>query len=254
MFTLLDPDGIILFRHPDGADAAGKALSNKAIWLDAVAKGDAGFRVFGQADGNIRYVSIRKVPEYPLIVDISVTEATTLAIWRQRAAAIGLGSAIFLLLSVYLLRAMSRQVRLLSNSEASLAQKSQQLDAALNNMSQGVSMFDGRQRLIISNTQLAKIYRLTSEQTKPGTSFRAILKHGQPWAACRGTCRTSSPTASTRCPGWGCPTRSTNCATGAPLPSAFRRWTAAAGFRFTRTSRRKNASKPSSSVWRATML
>jgi len=176
LFTLLDPDGIILFRHPDGADAAGKALSNKAIWLDALSKGDGGFRVFGQADDNIRYVSIRKVPEYPLIVDISVTAATTLAIWRQRAAAIGLGSAIFLLFSFYLLRAITRQVRLLSNSEASLAQKSQQLDAALNNMSQGVAMFDGRQRLIISNTQLANIYRLTPEQTKPGTSFRAILE------------------------------------------------------------------------------
>ncbi len=176
LFTLLDPDGIILFRHPDGANAAGKALSNKAIWLDTLSKGDGGFRVFGQADGNIRYVSIRKVPEYPLIVDISVTEATTLAVWRQRAAAIGLGSAIFLLFSIYLLRAMTRQVRLLSNSEASLAQKSRQLDAALNNMSQGVAMFDGQQRLIISNTQLAKIYRLTPGQTKPGTPFRAILE------------------------------------------------------------------------------
>ncbi len=175
LFTLLDPDGIILFRHPDGANATGKELSNKAIWRDALSKGDGGFRVFGQADGNIRYVSIRKVPEYPLIVDISVTEATSLAIWRQRATAIGLGSAIFLLFSIYLLRAITRQVRLLSNSEASLAQKSQQLDAALNNMSQGVAMFDGRQRLIISNTQLAKIYRLTPEQTKPGTSFRDIL-------------------------------------------------------------------------------
>jgi diguanylate cyclase (GGDEF)-like protein len=175
LFTLLDPDGIILFRHPDGANAAGKELSNKAIWLDALSKGDGGFRVFGQADDNIRYVSIRKVPEYPLIVDISVTEATTLAIWRQRAAAIGLGSAVFLLFSIYLLRAITRQVRLLSTSEASLAQKSQQLDAALNNMSQGVAMFDGRQRLMISNTQLAKIYRLTPEQVKPGTSFRAIL-------------------------------------------------------------------------------
>ena len=176
LFTLLDPDGIILFRHPDGADAAGKALSNKTNWHDALSKGDGGFRVFGQADGNIRYVSIRKVPEYPLIVDISVTEATTLAIWRQRATSIGLGSAVFLLFSIYLLRAMTRQVRLLSNSEASLAQKSRQLDAALNNMSQGVAMFDGRQRLIISNTQLAKIYRLTPEQAKPGTSFRTILE------------------------------------------------------------------------------
>jgi hypothetical protein len=46
LFTLLDPDGTILFRYPDGANAAGKELSNKAGWLDAVSKGGAGFRVF----------------------------------------------------------------------------------------------------------------------------------------------------------------------------------------------------------------
>jgi diguanylate cyclase (GGDEF)-like protein len=175
LFTLLNPDGVILFRHPDGRNMTGQELSNKAAWLDALAKGDEGFRILGQADDSIRYVSTRRVPGYPLIVDVSVTESTTLVTWRQRAAAIGLGSAIFLLLSIYLLRAISRQVRLLGRSEASLGQKSQQLDAALNNMSQGLAMFDNQQRLIVCNTQLAKIYRLSAEQTKPGTPFKAIL-------------------------------------------------------------------------------
>jgi diguanylate cyclase (GGDEF)-like protein len=127
LFTLLNPDGIILFRYPDDENSAGKELSNKAAWQQALAGGDEGFRVLGQADGNVRYVSIRKVPQYPLIVDVSVTESTSLAIWRQRAASIGLGSLVFLLFSIYLLRAIARQVRLLSASEASLAQKSQQL-------------------------------------------------------------------------------------------------------------------------------
>ena len=127
LFTLLNPDGIILFRHPDDQDAVGKVLSNKAVWQRALSGGEEGFRILGQADGNIRYVSIRKVPQYPLIVDVSVTESMSLAIWRQRAASIGFGSLVFLLFSIYLLRAMARQVRLLSASEASLAQKSQQL-------------------------------------------------------------------------------------------------------------------------------
>ena len=134
LFTLLTPDGTILFRHPDDLNSAGKQLSNKSEWLDAVSKGEAGFRILATADGNVRYVSILKVPEYPLIVDISITEDTSLAIWRQRATAIGIGSAVFLLFSIYLLWAINRQVRRLGNSEASLAQKSQQLDAAINNM------------------------------------------------------------------------------------------------------------------------
>jgi diguanylate cyclase (GGDEF)-like protein len=127
LFTLLNGDGVILFRHPDDLNSTGKVLSNRTAWEEALAKGEGGFRIHGQADDTVRYVSVRRVPRYPLIVDVSVTENTSLAIWRHRAAAIGLGSAIFLLVSIYLLRAMARQVRLLSDSEATLAQKSLEL-------------------------------------------------------------------------------------------------------------------------------
>jgi diguanylate cyclase (GGDEF)-like protein len=178
LFTLLNPDGIILFRHPDEHNSTGQALSNRSAWLDALSHGDGdeGFRVLGLADGNVRFVSIRKVPEYPLIVDVSVTESTSLASWRQRAGAIGVGSLVFLLFSIYLLRAMTRQVRLLSMSEASLAQKSRLLDAALNNMSQGLTMFDDQKRLIVSNAEFQKISGLTADLLKPGTPLASIVE------------------------------------------------------------------------------
>ena len=51
--------------------------------------------------------------------------------WIRRSATIGLGSSALLLCSLFLLIAFTRQVRRLSDSEASLTQKSQQLDAAL---------------------------------------------------------------------------------------------------------------------------
>jgi diguanylate cyclase (GGDEF)-like protein len=176
IFTLLKPDGVIVFRHPDDHDSAGEVLSNKTAWLNALASGADGFRVIGRADGNVRYVSIRKVPGYPLIADISVTEGLTLATWRSRAAAIGLGSTVFLLLSLYLLGAVTRQVRFLSDSETSLAQKTRQLDAALNNMSQGLAMFGRDARLVVCNRRYADIYRLTAEQTKPGTPLKSIVE------------------------------------------------------------------------------
>jgi diguanylate cyclase (GGDEF)-like protein len=176
LFTLLTPDGTILFRHPDDNDSAGKQLANKSDWLSALSKGEEGFRILATADGNVRYVAIRRVPEYPLIVDVSVTEDTSLAVWRQRATAIGIGSTVFLLFSIYLLWAIDRQVRRLGKSEASLAQKSLQFDAVLDNISQGVTMFDRQQRLIVCNAQFAKIYGMAPEFTKPGVSFRTILE------------------------------------------------------------------------------
>jgi diguanylate cyclase (GGDEF)-like protein len=176
IFTTVRQDGTILFRHPDAHDSAGRKLSQKPVWLDSISKGVDGFRILGQSDGEVRYVSVRPVPGYPLFVNISVTESQALAGWFRRSATIGLGSTELLLCSLYLLIAIKRQVRRLSDSEASLTQKSQQLDAALNNMPQGLAMFDRRQRLVVCNRQYAEMYGLPPDRTRPGTPLRAILE------------------------------------------------------------------------------
>jgi diguanylate cyclase (GGDEF)-like protein len=176
LFTLLKSDGTILVRYPQGQEFAGKKLSAEASTLDSWSRERKGFRVLAQTDGKVRYVSVRAMPEYPLFVNISVRESTALAGWSKRAAAIGAGSAVLLICSIYFLIAATRQVRRLSASEASLAQKSHQLDTAMNNMSHGLCMFDGRQRLVVCNRQYAEMYGLPPEQTKPGTPFGAILE------------------------------------------------------------------------------
>ena len=52
-----------------------------------------------------------------------------------------------------------------------------QLDAALENMSQGLCMFDATQHLIVCNKRYADLYGLNKQQTRPGTTLRAILQH-----------------------------------------------------------------------------
>jgi diguanylate cyclase (GGDEF)-like protein len=51
------------------------------------------------------------------------------------------------------------------------------LDAAVNNISQGLCMFDLRRRLVICNEPYARIYNLTDELVKPGTALDDILGH-----------------------------------------------------------------------------
>jgi diguanylate cyclase (GGDEF)-like protein len=51
------------------------------------------------------------------------------------------------------------------------------LDAAVNNISQGLCMFDPKGRLVICNQPYAKIYNLPAELLKPGTLLEDILSH-----------------------------------------------------------------------------
>jgi diguanylate cyclase (GGDEF)-like protein len=52
-----------------------------------------------------------------------------------------------------------------------------QLSAALENMSQGLCMFDAAQRLIVCNKRYADLYGLNEEQTRPATTLREILQY-----------------------------------------------------------------------------
>ena len=127
LFTLVNPDGVILARYPQGQDFVGRRLSKEADRLEIIASKNGNFRVLAKTDGMVRHVSVRAMPEYPLFVNVSVTEDTALTNWRRRAATIGLGSAILFACSIFFLMAATRQVRQLSRSEESLTQKSREL-------------------------------------------------------------------------------------------------------------------------------
>ena len=48
-------------------------------------------------------------------------------------------------------------------------------DTTINNISQGLCFFDGKQRLIVCNHRYAEIYGLSHEQMQPGTTLREIV-------------------------------------------------------------------------------
>jgi len=50
-------------------------------------------------------------------------------------------------------------------------------NAALNNMSQGLCMFDADKRLVVCNERYARLYALPPDLLEPGTTHDAIIKH-----------------------------------------------------------------------------
>jgi diguanylate cyclase (GGDEF)-like protein/PAS domain S-box-containing protein len=61
--------------------------------------------------------------------------------------------------------------------EAELAAQNIKLDAALENMAQGLVMFDAKQRIVVCNDRYAEMYALPPDLTKPGTPLMAFVNH-----------------------------------------------------------------------------
>ncbi|MEM7302716.1 MAG: PAS-domain containing protein [Pseudomonadota bacterium] len=58
-----------------------------------------------------------------------------------------------------------------------LVAKNVHFDTALNNMIQGLCMFDSEQRLIVCNQQYLEMYGFSAEVVKPGIQIREIMKY-----------------------------------------------------------------------------
>src|SRR5262249_2573643 len=64
---------------------------------------------------------------------------------------------------------------LLKQREKELQWRNDQLDAAFNNMSQGLAMYDASKRLIVCNQLFCELYRVNAQQLRPGTTIRELF-------------------------------------------------------------------------------
>ncbi|MEO1019496.1 MAG: EAL domain-containing protein, partial [Pseudomonadota bacterium] len=67
----------------------------------------------------------------------------------------------------------------LQHRDQSLITQNERFDAALGNMSQGLCMFDGRERLIVTNDRFREILRLPREFIQPGMALDGFTRSGQ---------------------------------------------------------------------------
>ena len=116
---------------------------------------------------------------FPIVILASMKTDAALAEWREQTKLLIVVACLVTIVvaAVFLLIGWqtSRERRA---SEQRLAIGKQRLDTALNNMSQGICLFDADKKLVVSNPRFREIYRLEEGQDRPGTSYGDILGYG----------------------------------------------------------------------------
>ncbi|MGD0025134.1 MAG: EAL domain-containing protein [Xanthobacteraceae bacterium] len=173
----LHRDGTIIVRYPEPKARMYEQMPAESPWHRLVSQGGGQYRSPGRFDNKARLVAVQPLRDYPLVVDVGVLEAAALATWRIQAITIATGALLVMFCSGLLLKALSRQFRLLATSEMTLARANATVDAALNNMSQGLVMFDSASRVIICNDRYRQLYNLPADFVKPGCGILDLLKY-----------------------------------------------------------------------------
>jgi len=135
-------------------------------------------RLISPVDGEDRLAAARALSEFPLSIIATTTVATALADWRAQTrslvVAAGLVALVIGLTLSLIVRKLSRQHQ---NSERRLALEKERLDTAINNMTQGLLLYDSDARIVLCNQRYLEMYDLSPDVVKPGCHFRDLIAH-----------------------------------------------------------------------------
>ncbi|SDN58321.1 diguanylate cyclase (GGDEF) domain-containing protein [Methylobacterium phyllostachyos] len=180
-------DGMLMVRYPHRDDATGNAYPSSAATLFAakgIASGEA--RIVSPIDGQDRFVSVQSLDNYPLMLIVSRTAKAALAPFRQQAGAIIVSATLLTACLVGLGFSIARRLRDRENQgraeerlrgEHDLRVQHTAFGVALDNMAQGLCLFDGQCNLVIMNARFAALYAIPDGLRCKGVPAEAIRGH-----------------------------------------------------------------------------
>ncbi len=165
-------DGQLLARFPHVEAMIGANFKTGSAAQQAVfEQSSLSARLTSPVDGRDRLIASRRLAAEPLVIVATKTVDSTLATWRSQTKffiAVATCSILLIVLTLYLIfRQMTRQ----------LSVDKERLDCAINNLSQGLLLFDSGGRIIVSNRSFIDMYGLSSEVVKPGCTLEELVRH-----------------------------------------------------------------------------
>jgi diguanylate cyclase (GGDEF)-like protein len=170
--TMYHRDGTLLARYPHLEEMLGLNFKTGLVHQQILSKSDHGtMRLTSPIDGLERLAAARALSDFPISIIATTTVAAALADWREQTRFLvgvaGLLVLIIVMMLFRIVRKLSRQHRL----------EKQRLDTAINNMTQGLLLFDSSRRLVVCNQRYVEMFGVSTDVVKPGCSIRELLMY-----------------------------------------------------------------------------
>jgi diguanylate cyclase (GGDEF)-like protein len=165
-------DGTLLARYPHVEAMIGSNFADGPVHRQILSKSDHGtIRLASPIDGVDRLASARALSEFPISVIATTTVSAALVDWREQTRfLIAVASVSVLLIAGMLflvVRRLSRQHRL----------EKQRLDTAVNNIPQGLVVYDSSARVTVCNRRYIEMFGLSADVVKPGCAMQDLISH-----------------------------------------------------------------------------
>ena len=177
--SMIHRDGTLLARYPRTEVIAGRKFQSPLLVQRALSEGGTASGTFTSAvTGQERLGAASTLNGFPIMVLASTSVETVLAEWRrQMRFLVSVGAVSVLAVAILLFLAVRRLSREHRQSRERLTLEKLRLDRAINNMTQGLLLFDASERLVVCNQRYIEMYGLSPRVIKPGCTFREIIAH-----------------------------------------------------------------------------
>ncbi|HLX18251.1 MAG TPA: EAL domain-containing protein [Bradyrhizobium sp.] len=165
-------DGTLVARHPHVERMIGSHVRASPIYRYISSPSGRGtIRLTSPIDGQERIASAHALRSFPIAIVASKTVAAALTDWREQTRFLTVMAGLSVIVITAMLFLFVRKLLQQHRTEK------QRLDTAINNMTQGLLLYDSSQRLVVCNERYISMYGLSHDVVKPGLAFRDLVAH-----------------------------------------------------------------------------
>jgi diguanylate cyclase (GGDEF)-like protein/PAS domain S-box-containing protein len=177
--ALFHTDGTMLARYPHIEAMIGRKFKTAPLVHRVLDNGSLQtLRMKSAVDEVDRIGAGARLERFPIIIVATNTISAALTDWRAQTrfliAAAALSAIVIAIILFLIVRLINRQNQ---DAQQRLASQKHQVDTALNNMTQGLVLYDASARIVTFNQRYIDMYNLSTDVVKPGLHYYDLIQH-----------------------------------------------------------------------------